>query len=232
MDRLYIHTEQYHNLKAPRLVVPILFDITSPKSVLDVGCGIGTWLKVFAEHGVSDYLGVDGEYVDLSMLEISKDNFQAQDLRKKWNLKRKFDLVVSLEVAEHLPAECADEFVESLVAHGDTILFSAAIPGQGGQNHINEQPPQYWQSKFEKHGFFFHDIIRPLIWDNEEIDWWYRQNIFLLRKNPPLTKPLFTIHPELFYTNMEYHQKLLGGNYGVKLGFKIFLRALRKKMNL
>jgi SAM-dependent methyltransferase len=232
MDKLYIHTEQYHNLKSPRLVVPIVLAITSPKSVLDVGCGIGTWLKVFEEYGIKDYVGVDGEYVDRSMLEIPKYNFRSQDLRKKWDLKRKFDLVVSLEVAEHLPAECANEFVESLIIHGDTILFSAAIPGQGGQNHINEQPLGYWESKFEKHGFFFHDVIRPLIWENGEIEWWYRQNIFLVKRNLPLTKPLFTIHPELFYSNLEYHQKLLGGNFGVKLGIKIFLKSLMKKMSI
>jgi SAM-dependent methyltransferase len=231
MEKLYIHTEEYHNLKSPNVIVPILLGQILPKSVLDVGCGIGTWLKIFNESGVEDYLGIDGEYVDRKMLKIPLDKFQAIDLRTNWNLNRKFDLVISLEVAEHLPAKCADDFVESLTNHGETILFSAAIPGQGGQHHINEQPPAYWQSKFERHGFFFHDTIRPLIWENEKIQWWYKQNIFLLKRQPPNRKALFTIHPELFNANLEYHKKLLDGEYGIRSGLDILIKAFKQKFS-
>ena len=148
MFKPYIHTEAIHNLSAPRVIVPIVLEMIKPNSILDVGCGIGTWLKVFEEYGVDDYLGIDGDYVDRSTLKISEKRFLPNDLRKRWSLNRKFDLVVSLEVAEHLPEEVADLFVSTLSAHGDTILFSAAIPGQGGQNHVNEQWPTYWQKKF------------------------------------------------------------------------------------
>ncbi len=127
MNTLYIHEENVHNLTAPREVIPIIMSITTPKSVLDVGCGIGTWLKVFEEHGIKDYLGVDGNYVDFKKLKISQEKFHTQDLREYWSLNRKFDLVISLEVAEHLPEANADQFVKILVEHSDSIIFSAAI---------------------------------------------------------------------------------------------------------
>ena len=132
--------------------------------VLDVGCGIGTWLKAFEECGVKDYLGLDGNHVNRSLLKIPAEKFRVQNLLESFRLNRKFDLVISLEVAEHLDEKISDQFVKGLVEHGETIVFSAAIPYQSGQNHVNEQWPAYWQQKFEKHGYYFHDVIRPKIW--------------------------------------------------------------------
>ena len=168
MKPLYVHEEAVHNFAAPREVVPFVISLVAPNSVLDVGCGIGTWLKIFEECGVSDYLGVDGDYVNRSLLKISETKFVAKDLRRPWSLNRKFDLLICLEVAEHLPKECAQEFVKVLVSHGEVILFSAAIPNQGGQNHLNEQWPEYWQAIFANFGYHFHDVIRPLFWSNEK----------------------------------------------------------------
>ena len=233
MERLYIHEENIHNFTAAREVVPIILSITKPKSVLDVGCGIGTWLKVFEEQGITDYLGVDGDYVDFTKLTISEKKFVARDLRKNWSLNRKFDLVISLEVAEHLPEINADQFVKTLVEHGDVIVFSAAIPGQGGQNHLNEQWPEYWQEKFERQGFYFHDVLRPIIWSNKEINWWYKQNMFLINKTPPKTLPFNSVslvHPELFsghnQNKKQFFQSLVEGRQGMKLSIKIFFNAL------
>jgi SAM-dependent methyltransferase len=224
---------------APREVVPIVLNLVKPKSVLDAGCGTGTWLKAFEEVGVIDYIGVDGSHVDRSRLNIPIEKFVAQDLRAHWSLKRKFDLVLSLEVAEHLPEENADLFVETLVNHAnENIIFSAAIPGQEGQNHLNEQWPAYWQRKFLRHGFYFHDDIRPLIWSNEKVDWWYRQNIFLLNKristsySPPL------IHPDHWIRSIksresarsEYIKSLVEGKHGLRVSSAIFFNALLFKL--
>lgn len=222
-------------MTAPREVVPIIMELINPASVLDAGCGTGTWLKAFEEAGVTDYYGLDGHYVNRSQLQIPAEKFMATDLTKPWTLHRKFDLVVSLEVAEHLPESSADTLVEALVAHGDVILFSAAVPGQGGQHHINEQWPEYWQQKFARHGFYFHDTIRPEIWNNEKINWWYRQNIFIVnRVRENAAQTLSKIHPELFKlkANNEsaYQKSLLKGKQGLRVSAAIFFNALKFKL--
>jgi len=230
----YIHTEKVHNLKAPREIVPILLKLFAVNSVLDVGCGTGTWLKAFEENSVTDYVGVDGTYVDTDRLMIPSNKFVARDLRGFFSLSRRFDLVLALEVAEHLPETSADHFVSTLINHGDTILFSAAVPGQGGQHHVNEQWPAYWMMKFSAHGYHFHDVIRSAVWDNENVEWWYRQNIFLVKKGPSASLALVpAIHPGLYEqlrsNEAEYRYSLESGRQGVVIAAKIFFNSLRFK---
>ena len=235
-DQPYAHSDQVHNLHSPREVTPIVIELVRPKSILDVGCGTGTWLKAFEEQGIVDYVGIDGTYLDVEKLKIPKDKFYPQDLREAFSLHRRFDLVVSLEVAEHIEEKFADQFVQTLVSHGDVILFSSAIPGQGGQNHVNEQWPAYWQLKFEKHGFYYHDLIRPMIWYNEEVQWWYRQNIFLLKKEKPVsgTFPIAAVHPALLNLSIRNQEEMMDslqqGKQGLKLSFRIFSNAIRFKI--
>jgi SAM-dependent methyltransferase len=221
-------------MTAPREVVPVVLKFVRPDTVLDIGCGIGTWLKAFEEHGIIEYIGVDGNYIDRTMLQIPLTKFRSHDLTLPLDLEKKFDLVVSIEVAEHLHPEAADVFVESLVKHGDTILFSAAIPGQGGQHHLNEQWPQYWQAKFEKHGYYFHDLIRPLIWNNDKVDFWYRQNLFLLKQEQPSASLKALVHPRLHELRLkneaEYQQSLLKGKQGMRVSFTIFWNAIKYKV--
>lgn len=225
---IYHHSEDIHNLTAPREVVPLLLKMIHPKSVLDVGCGIGTWLKVFEDEGITDFLGIDGDHVDRSLLKISGDKFKAQDLMQRWSLGKKYDLVLSLEVAEHLDEQVSDQFVEMLVQHGDVIVFSAAIPGQSGQNHVNEQWPSYWREKFRKHGYYFQDSIRQHIWDNASIDWWYRQNMFLITKNPEARTILNIVHPVLFHERVSTLESIQNGEAGIRISFGILKKALAK----
>jgi len=163
-------------------LIPLVEKLTGPSSVLDVGCGVGTWLAEWESRGVADIFGIDGEYVAESALQIAPEKFQAKDLRNPFSLGRRFDLVECLEVAEHLDEPHADGFIESLTSHADTILFSAAIPGQTGNHHVNEQWPSYWIPKFQKLGFRGFDVIRPRIWANRDIEVWYRQNVLLFSK--------------------------------------------------
>jgi SAM-dependent methyltransferase len=192
-------------------IVPLVLGVTSAHSVLDVGCGTGHFLKAFSESGIADLLGVDGTYVPRDQLVIPEQNFRTIDLAQRFDLGRQFDLVVSLEVAEHLPAASAATFIESLARHGSAILFSAAVPHQGGTGHVNEQWPSYWAQHFARLGFQAFDVFRPLLWHDVQVAWWYRQNILLFAKPeaaaqcPVLAeratgeiKTLDLVHPDLY----------------------------------
>ena len=123
------------------------------KSLLDIGSGHGAWAAEWMKAGVKDVLAVDGDYVRRDQLAIPADRFVAHDLATPLDLRRQFDLVQSLEVAEHLPGDCAPGFVDNLVRHGDVILFSAAVPHQGGEHHVNEQPRRYWIARMKALGW-------------------------------------------------------------------------------
>lgn len=161
------------------LVVPYISSLLNPKSVIDVGCGSGEWLKIFKEYGARTIQGLDGPWVPTEDLVISSDCFKTIDLNQpSWHGK-KFDLCISLEVAEHLLEESADQFVRFLTNLSSTILFSAAIPRQGGTNHFNEQWQSYWIHKFETHGFKCFDPVRPKFWENAAVAIHYKQNSFV-----------------------------------------------------
>jgi SAM-dependent methyltransferase len=151
----------------------------SLKSVLDVGCGRGTWLGVWREFGIDDVVGIDGAYVNRARLAIPPDRFIATDITQHWDLGRRFDLVQSMEVAEHILPDCSEAFIARLCASGDVVLFSAAQPGQGGEMHINEQTPEFWARLFEKHGYARFDCLRAHVAKDRSIEPWYRFNAFL-----------------------------------------------------
>jgi SAM-dependent methyltransferase len=202
-----VHSERARR-SAERILPLVLADIPA-ESALDVGCGIGTWLAALRDLGVEDVVGIDGDYVDRTLLEISTERFVPLDLSETFDLGRTFDLALSLEVAEHLPVEAADGFIGSLVRHAPTILFSAAIPGQGGTDHLNERWPDYWAEKFAGHDFLAVDAIRPRIWTDPEVEFWYAQNAILYMRQDTLSavlRPhvvenlgaLSIVHPRLF----------------------------------
>jgi SAM-dependent methyltransferase len=168
-------------------IVPWVTRLVRPTSVVDVGCGTGSWIAAFQSEGVTDSLGVDGDWVLESELRIPRDRFVPVDLTRTFALPRSFDLAISLEVAEHLPEQSARGFVESIVATAPAVLFSAAVPHQGGWNHLNEQWPEYWASLFKSHHYLPLDCLRPVFWNNPRTRWWYAQNMVLyLRADHPL----------------------------------------------
>ena len=159
-----------------RAVARLILEQIKVKSLLDVGSGHGAWAAEWLAAGVKDVVAVDGDYVSADQLVIPVAKFRAHDLSRRLDLGKRFDLVQSLEVAEHIAAEHADTFVGNLVSHGDVILFSAAVPHQGGEHHVNEQPPEYWRERFAEHGYEVFDWLRPRIADRREIKAWYRYN--------------------------------------------------------
>jgi SAM-dependent methyltransferase len=160
-------------------IIELLVQSLSVKTVLDLGCGRGLWLSKWLAHGIEEVVGADGPYVDADRLHIPRPAFVSCDLSMPLALGRQFDLVQSLEVAEHLDSQVADEFVDNLVRHGRLILFSAAVPGQGGERHVNEQPLDYWRSRFLARGYEAFDFVRPQIRKNRRISYWYRNNVLL-----------------------------------------------------
>jgi hypothetical protein len=167
-------------MDSARVVIPTLLSVLQKPvtSVLDVGCGAGAWLTVWKSHAVA-ILGLDGDYVRPQQLLISPEEFYPTDLSAGFDLKRRFGLVQSLEVAEHLPAASSAGFVQSLCRHSDMVLFSAAPPGQGGENHVNEQPYEFWRELFRQQGYELYDPIRQVLLTNKLVKPWYRYNTFL-----------------------------------------------------
>ena len=167
------------SLQSARVILPILLSHISPLSVIDVGCGIGTWLKAFQECGVTDVTGYDGDYVDQRALLIDPAQFRPADLKDDQPFDRTYDLAISLEVAEHLPQQHAGSFVRRLTSAAPAVLFSAAIPGQGGTSHLNEQWQDYWRELFSDEGFLPVDIIRAQVHGRPDVETWYQSNIML-----------------------------------------------------
>lgn len=184
-DSSFYQNQMHESLTSAKQIVPILMDSFNPQSVVDVGCGVGTWLSVFMEHGIEDVQGIDGEYVDKQLLHIPSEKFLSHDLTKKMDTVniRKFDLLLSLEVAEHIDASLADNYLDALTALSDIIIFSAAPPGQTGVGHVNEQWPDFWRMKFRNRGYECLDFIRPLIWEKIENAFWYSQNMIVYLKS-------------------------------------------------
>ena len=164
--------------ESARRIVPIVMEALAPQSVVDVGCGVGAWLRAFAEQGVRRVLGIDGDYVERSMLQIDPGDYLGWDLAKPLAVDERFDLALSLEVACDLEPAQAPRFVEDLVRLAPAVLFSSAIPHQGGF-HVNEQWQSYWAALFERHGYLAIDVIRPAVWNDAQVEWWYAQNALL-----------------------------------------------------
>jgi SAM-dependent methyltransferase len=162
-----------------KVVVPLVRSAVHVATVLDVGAGQGAWAAEWLAQGATEVTAVDGHYAGAAQLLIPDSCFVAHDLSTPLELGRRFDLVQSLEVAEHIPQEHAECFVDTLVAHGDVVLFSAAVPHQGGEHHVNEQMPDYWRRKFAARGYTAFDWLRPQLRHRSEVAPWYRFNTVL-----------------------------------------------------
>jgi len=216
-------------------IIPYVLDVVQPGSVIDVGCATGEFLAAFREYGVEDIFGIDGAYVQKDLLVLPQDKFTPLDLNRPFTLDRTFDLAICLEVAEHLLPQSAANFISSLTCLAPIILFSAAIPYQGGDSHLNEQWPEYWANLFKMHGFVPVDALRHTIWLDQEIPFWYRQNMLFFCKKEALAgneklvqayqqtnlNGLSAIHPEMYLTQVARYNAIY-----LKIPRYIFTRIL------
>jgi SAM-dependent methyltransferase len=189
-NRFFYENQLIESRNSAKYIVPIIKEWFEPNSIIDVGCGVGSWLDVWknCKNGI-EVTGIDTDFVDKSLLLIDVFNeYIEADLNKKIPKTKKYDLAMCLEVAEHLDEKRADSFIEDLTDLSDIILFSAAIPGQEGTQHINEQFLKYWINKFNHNGYICYDVIRPIIWEVDTISWWFRQNIVLFVKDGTIIK--------------------------------------------
>lgn len=172
-----------------KVIVPLLLDIFSPNSVVDVGCGTGAFVREFSRNGVGDVLGIDGKWViDGNHLVIPSRNFMPADLGTPLPITRRYDMALSLEVGEHLEASQADSFVQTLCRLAPVVIFSAAVPLQFGTHHVNERWPSYWAKKFRRHGYVASDCLRPQVFHERLVESWYATNTFAYIWSPDLNK--------------------------------------------
>lgn len=191
-------------------VLSRLAPLYTPASVVDFGCGSGAWLAGAGVTWGARLRGFDGPWVDPRELTDSGIEFTALDFEKELpNPGERFDLGISVEVAEHLQEQTAKDFIARLCSVADVIVFGGAVPYQGGTHHINEHPQSYWINEFTQNGFEMFDIFRGAVWGNSDVKWWFKQNTFLFVKRGfdgidrdrlrELETPLVdVIHPENF----------------------------------
>lgn len=225
-DYEHAEAEEKEDRATAATLARTILGLVQPSSVLDVGCGLGHLARALAEGGVTKVEGIDGPQVDRQRLKIPQENFHALDLRQPFDLGRKFDLVISMEVAEHLPETCARDFVASLVRHGDTILFSAAHPGQGGQNHLHERWAGWWHALFRTQGLVPIDALRPILLKEPWLPHWHQTNPFLLIR--PECPPLWLAG---LRTERDLWEYVCTGRCGLKTAAKIILAAALRKFD-
>lgn len=186
------------------VILPVVSEYIHPRNVIDVGCALGGWLEFWQKNFGAEIYGIDGDYVDRSQLFIDEKDFHPANLEERINLNRRFDLAMTIEVAEHLSPARADSFVEDLTRLSDVILFSAAAPATGGVNHVNEQWQSYWAQKFLRLGYVAVDCIRSRIWTDNRISDIRKQTAFIYVKSTELYR-----YPELNEFYLKHRDTLI-----------------------
>ena len=210
--------------RSAEIILPLVFSEVQPKSIVDVGCGTGAWLSIAKKMNVSDVLGLDGGYAKDHLL-IKPNEFRATDISKGFSLDRKYDLAFCLEVGEHISNSKSSILVDSLARAADVILFAAALPGQGGTHHINEQWPDFWQRLFQEKDYVRIDCIRPLIYKNPNVEWWYRQNLCLyIHKKVLKNYPRLQVQQNQADDILLIHRSLLEKRYGLGQASLYFIK--------
>ena len=221
------------SISSAKVIVPLLVERYNPTSVIDFGCGTGAFVQEFLDTQVVNVIGLEGKWA-LELDSIRNQKWlQICDLNDRLDFDKKYDLAICLEVAEHLDETNSTNLIESLVFAADRVIFSAAIPGQPGTDHINLQFPEYWAEKFHDYGFCLEWDPRPSIWNELEIAPWYKQNILVYSKfktgDSEIIYPKRMFHPDIFPDTANWSQRLLKFLKRIHKKGNSILRALRKE---
>ncbi len=199
-SKLFYAAQRAGSMRSARAILPIVFAHVRPQAVIDVGCGVGTWLDVAGQLGADRIVGVEGRWVENNRLASPLIDMRYADLEEPLPDLGRYDLAICMEVAEHLSRGRGESLVRELCGLSDQVLFSAAIVWQGGIGHHNERMQSYWASLFAANGYGACDIVRPAVWTNGTVSYWYRQNCLLYVKGAPIVAPqsLDRRHPGRF----------------------------------
>ncbi len=157
----------------------------NPENVLDLGCGACNFANVLDEHGYP-VLAVDGsKYAQETANEGVA--FTLWDLREPIDLGMQYDLVLCVEVIEHIDAEFEDITLDTITNHAaDWIMFTGAKPGQRGKGHVNCRELDYWETKLERRGIILQPKLTKKIqqeWREKKVRWWYVEGLIIGRRN-------------------------------------------------
>jgi len=238
---LHHYNDKDHAVESARPVVQYIISIleNKPSNVVDIGCGLAQWLCAFKEYGINEVLGIDGSHVPIDRLNIEESEFKSYNLQELTfeSIGKRFDLLLCLEVVEHLEEEYAHKFIQTLTKLSDVIIFSAAVPHQTGENHFNEQYPDYWENIFKQFDYSFLDPFREKFWQDENIPWWYSQNMFLVVKSDlkhnydfPYNGNIY-IHPKLLELQASTNQNFYKTS-STRQKIKSMIKSILKKVGV
>ncbi len=238
-ERDYFVARQHGWDVSADIVADVMLGLFPVRSVVEVGCGTGNLLAAFSRRAVTDVLGLDGPNVPYDLLCIPEHFVRRWDIDDLAPLPRRFDLACALEVGEHVAPDAAGNLVALLTAAAPVVLFGAAIPGQGGPGHVNEQRQSWWAAKFAARGYLAVDCIRPAVWGVPDTEWYYAQNILVYCRpelvpegHAPVAARLYLdlVHPRVAEALLRGPDSITSAVRALRRDGGALLRALRRRL--